>query len=73
MKWLTDLMTTYSGNKNRNAIFGTLTFIAAFVYIFAIKPGDSVTFGVMLGAASVMLGLSIKEDGKKEDLPKEEK
>lgn len=67
MKWLIDMMTTNSGNKNRNAIFGTLTFIASIVYIFAINPGDSVTFGVMLAAAAAMLGLSIKEDGPKED------
>jgi len=65
MKWLIDMLTTNSGNKNRNAIFGTLTFIASFVYIFVIKPGDSVTFGVMLAAAAAMLGLSIKEDGPK--------
>lgn len=62
INWIGGIFTTKENEANRNAIFGVITFALAWVYIFAIKPGDSITFGVMLFAAGGMLGLSIKED-----------
>lgn len=62
VNWIGGIFTTKENEANRNAIFGFITFVLAWVYIFFIKPGDSVTFGIMLVAAGGMLGLSIKED-----------
>ena len=63
IKFLKSIYTTNNGTEiNRNAIFGTIYFIAGFVYLFVIKPGDIAGFAVIEGFAAVNLGLSIPED-----------
>jgi hypothetical protein len=63
IKFFKSIYTTNNGTEiNRNAIFGTIYFIAGFVYLFVIKPGDITGFAVIEGFAAVNLGLSIPED-----------
>jgi hypothetical protein len=62
IKFLKSIYTVNNGEINRNAIFGTVYFIAGFIYLFVIKPGDITGFAVIEGFAAVNLGLSIPED-----------
>jgi len=63
IKFLKSIYTTNNGTEiNRNAVFGTIYFIAGFVYLFVIKPGDIIGFATIEGFAAVNLGLSIPED-----------
>jgi hypothetical protein len=63
LKFLKSIYTTNNGTEiNRNAVFGTVYFIAGFVYLFAIKPGDIAGFVAIEAFAAVNLGLSIPED-----------
>lgn len=56
------IYTVNGGEINRNAVFGTIYFIAGFVYLFVIKPGDIAGFVAIETFAAVNLGLSIPED-----------
>lgn len=62
IKFLKSVYTVNGGEINRNAVFGTIYFIAGFIYLFFIKPGDITGFAVIEGFAAVNLGLSIPED-----------
>ena len=63
IKFFKSIYTTNNGTEiNRNAVFGTVYFIAGFVYLFVIKPGDILGFVAIEGFAAVNLGLSIPED-----------
>jgi len=63
IKFFKSIYTTNNGTEiNRNAVFGTVYFIAGFVYLFVIKPGDILGFIAIESFAAVNLGLSIPED-----------